>query len=258
MRSRADDIRKRIARRKRERDKLTEHNPVHPLWAEDEERYGFEKISSFESGRGDGEHPLFRKEFFLFKILASACLVLMMAIIFRSEAGSLEPVRSFVKKSMNDDFQFAAVSEWYEQQFGKPLALLPFKEDSGKDKTEKLDSEYALPASGKILEDFDVNGQGVMIETGVGAAVQAMNEGFVNFAGEKEGFGKTVIIQHGDTSQSWYANLEEIDVELYDFIEKGSTVGTVSQGTDGSKGVFYFAIKKGDNFVDPVPVIRFE
>ena len=40
--------------------------------------------------------------------------------------------------------------------------------------------------SGKVLENFEKNGQGIMIETGKGAAVEAMNEGNVMFAGVKE------------------------------------------------------------------------
>ena len=39
-------------------------------------------------------HPLFRKEVFIFKILASACLVLIVAIMFRSQTPILVPQRN--------------------------------------------------------------------------------------------------------------------------------------------------------------------
>ncbi|UYZ20920.1 M23 family metallopeptidase [Mesobacillus jeotgali] len=119
-------------------------------------------------------------------------------------------------------------------------------------------SQYALPASGKILEDFGDNGQRIQIETGKGADVEAMDEGLVHFVGMKEGFGKTVIVQHADKSETWYGNLDKIDVSLYEYISKGAKVGTAMDSTDGIKGSFYFAIKKGDDFVDPVQVIKFE
>jgi stage IV sporulation protein FA len=113
---------------------------------------------------------------------------------------------------------------------------------------------------GKILENFEKNGQGIMIETGKGAAVQAINDGLVTFAGVKDGIGKTVIIQHADKSETWYGNLDDVKVKLYEYVNKRTVVGTVSTsaGEDKTKGKYYFAIKKGDQFIDPIQVIRFE
>ncbi|AIE60897.1 M23 family metallopeptidase [Bacillus methanolicus] len=257
MGSRADDIRKKIAKRKKERDRAARDFQNRFFLAEDEEKHGFEKLSSFEGGPEQEDHPLFQKEIIMLKTLFSACLVLIIAIIFRNPSQVLEPARHFVKNSMEKDFQFATVSDWYEKQFGKPLALLPFTDKSKKSQTES-NQNYAFPASGRILEDFNTNGQRIMVETGKGAVVEAMNEGYVRFVGEKEGFGKTVIIKHADESESWYGNLKNINVVLYQYIEKGTPVGTVSEGKDEKKGAFYFAIKKGDDFIDPNQVIRFE
>ncbi|MDZ5470821.1 M23 family metallopeptidase (plasmid) [Bacillus sp. 31A1R] len=265
MRSSRDDIRRRIEKRKRERERLAGNssrprtvNYKQMLWAEEEEKHGFDRISSYEGGPDEGAHPLFRKEIFLFKVLASACLFLVIAIIFRNEGESLNSVRNFVTSSMEKDFQFAAISDWYEDQFGKPLALLPFTKDKEAEEEPQLTQQYALPASGKILEEFGSNGQRITIETAKGSPVEAMNEGFVRFTGSKEGFGKTVIVQHADKSETWYGNLDSIDVTLYEFIEKGNSVGKASDGADGTKGTFYFAIKKGDDFIDPIQVIQFD
>ena len=166
MHSRRDEIRKRIEKRKKEREKTTKQIESRIPWAEDEERYGFQKLESYESGPIEEEnHPLFRKEVWMFKILASVCLVLIVAIVFRNQAPALEPVRDFVAKSMEEDFQFAAVENWYVNTFGDQLALLP-STDSPKENEHKKDVQYALPASGKILEEFAENGQKVTIEIG--------------------------------------------------------------------------------------------
>lgn len=258
MSSRTEDMRKRMLKRKKERERMEKMNHSR-LFSTDEERHGFDRIPSYDIGPGEGGHPLFKKEVFLFKVLASACLVLIMAIIFRSPSEKAETIQNYVKHTMDQEFQFAAVSDWYEDQFGKPLALLPAKNDGEEDKQDVSgDSEYALPASGRILEDFGDNGQRIMIETGKGADVESMNEGLVHFVGMKDGFGKTVIIQHGDKSETWYGNLDNIDVNLYEYISKGTKVGTAMDSADGTKGSFYFAIKKGDDFIDPVQVIKFE
>lgn len=234
----------------------TNHNR---FFSTEEERHGFDRLPSYDMGPGEGGHPLFKKEVFLFKVLASACLVLIVAIIYRSPSEKAVSVQQYVNHTMEQEFQFAAVSDWYEDQFGKPLALLPAKNtDEGSENEVASGSQYALPASGKILEDFGDNGQRIMIEIAKGAGVEAMNEGLVHFVGMKEGFGKTVIVQHGDKSETWYGNLDKIDVNLYEYISKGAKVGTAMDSEDGLKGSFYFAIKKGDDFVDPVQVIKFE
>lgn len=260
MGSRADDIRKRIEKRKRERDRMEKRSkPVtRTSLPETEELYGFDKLPSYDAGPGDGNHPLFKKEVFMLKILASACLVLIVAILFRSDTERAEPIKNFVTNTMETDFQFAAVSDWYQEQFGKPLALLPMKEQEAKVPDSSSNTHYALPASGKILEDFGDNGQRITIETGKDAPVEAMSEGLVRFVGEKEGFGKTVIIQHADKSESWYGNLADFDVNVYEYISSGVSVGKASPAANEEKGSFYFAIKKGDDFIDPIEVIKFE
>ncbi|MDP4162438.1 MAG: M23 family metallopeptidase [Bacillota bacterium] len=261
MRSKSEEIRKRIAKRKQKRERNDKLASTPPRLGNVEEMYGLNGISSFEGGNGEEVHPLFQKEAFLFKILASVCLFLLTAILFRNHSTTFTPIRTAVEKTMSDDFQFATVSDWYEKKFGKPLALLPpFSVDKNKQGKQIVEQQYAVPAAGRILEKFEKNGQGVMIETGKGAPVSAMKEGIITFAGVKAGYGKTVIIQHSDKTDSWYGNLDEIKVKLYDFIGKGKEVGTVagSAGLDKTKGEYYFAIKKGDNFIDPIQVIRFE
>ncbi|GLB58363.1 M23 family metallopeptidase [Cytobacillus sp. NCCP-133] len=258
MNSRADEIRKRIERRKKEKDRMSRNTESNILWTEDEERYGFNKLPSYESKLNEGNYPLFRKELFLFKMLASACIFLLAAILFKNEAVKLDPARDFVKATMEKDFQFAAVSGWYEEQFGKPLALLPFSDEKKESQNLSENSDYALPASAKILEDFNDNGQRITIETEKESAVEAMSEGLVRFAGKKDGFGNTVIIQHGDKSESWYGNLADINVNLYQYIDKGTGIGTAGKTEDEEKGSFYFAIKKGDDFIDPIQVMPFE
>ncbi|WP_027409455.1 M23 family metallopeptidase [Anoxybacteroides tepidamans] len=254
MNKRAKEIRKRIEKRKRQRSiqSTLSYQPLADLT--DEERYG-QPVITYDRYAADDKHPLFRKEVFLLKTLLSACLVLLSAVAFRNPSETLAPVRTFVKHTMEQEFQFAAVSKWYEKQFGEPLALFPEKKTETAKKNTK---SYAVPASGKVLENFEKNGQGIMIETNGETPVEAMDEGIVIFAGTKEKLGKTVIIQHADGSESWYGNLGAITVKLYDFVEAGKEVGTTMKDANEAKGVFYFAIKQGDHFIDPIQVIPFE
>lgn len=64
------------------------------------------------------------------------------------------------------------------------------------------------------------NGQGVFVQTATNATVESVNEGLVVFAGKKEELGNTVQIQHADGTESWYANLNDMSVKLYDYVSK--------------------------------------
>ena len=260
-RSTPEEIRRRIAKRKNDNGTTSVKSSDRQIeWPSDDEKYGFHQYTPPGGSDGEDGHPLFKKEVFFFKVLSSVLLFLVIAILFRNHSTAFDPARAMVTKTMDQDFKFATVSNWYESKFGKPLALLPF---SDKDQTEKkgvAETEFSVPAMGKILENFEKNGQGIMIETGKGASVQTINEGFVMSAGVKEGLGKTVVVQHADKTETWYGNLDKIDVKLYEYVEKRQVVGTVSgsTGEDKSKGKYYFAIKKDDKFIDPIQVIDFE
>jgi stage IV sporulation protein FA len=258
-RSTPEEIRRRIAKRKNDKETTVKSPERQLAWPSDDEKYGFNQYTPpGDSSNGDDGHPLFKKEVFFFKILSSILLFLVIAILFRNHTTAFDPARDVVMKTMDKDFKFATVSNWYESKFGKPLALLPFSDKDKVEKKEIADTEFSVPAIGKILENFEKNGQGIMIETGKGASVQTINEGFVMFAGVKDGLGKTVVIQHADKTETWYGNLEEIKVKLYEYVEKRTVVGTVSGSADDDKGKYYFAIKKDDKFIDPIQVIRFE
>lgn len=64
---------------------------------------------------GKTPHPLFKKETVLFKILASACLVLAVAILFKSERPEFDKPKAAVKQVMASEFQFAKAAAWYEK-----------------------------------------------------------------------------------------------------------------------------------------------
>lgn len=265
MSNRADEIRKRIAKRKRDRQ-FQNPNPTNPtdsFFVSDEERHGQSPFPTINGGNYEKEiHPLFRKEVFIFKILLSACLVLIVAIVFKPEQNTqFEASRHFIQSTMDKEFQFTAITTWYEDRFGKPLALLPVKEGSevAKSTQNQDDSkEFAILANAKVAESFEINGQGIIIETFSNANVEAAREGNVIYAGKKGDLGKTVIIQHSDGTETWYGHLGSISTLLYSFVEKGSEIGTVTENTDKTKGQYYFAIEKDGHFIDPSQVISFD
>ncbi|MCD8502862.1 MAG: M23 family metallopeptidase [Bacillaceae bacterium] len=179
--------------------------------------------------------------------------------MFRVQTPKLEPARNFVQNSFEQEFQFASIATWYENQFGKPLALLPVTTDVALDKIEPTPSNfaYAMPASGRVAQGFEHDSKGVIIETS-NADIEAAKAGMVRFVSEEQTLGRVVIVAHYSGGESWYAMLDQVDVELYDHIEVGQKIGTVTKNEGDENGIFYFAIKEGETFINPIDVIAFE
>ena len=255
----SSDVRRRIAKRRKNRGRNLAHHNLEerksaPILADEELDWGTDNIVVYEEGiKSPPDKVFFKKEWLLFQLLASICLVLVMAIIYRTSAPWTNEARNVISGVYEREFQFASVVNWFDETIGQPFAFLP--ENPAKEKGEN----FSLPASGIIMENFEKNGQGVIVKTAAAASVGTVKEGVVIYAGEKEEYGKTVIIQHADKSESWYGNLDSIDVSLYEQVTKGAKLGRVqaSEEEEG-KGEFYFALKSEGRFIDPGEVISFE
>ncbi|KKB43469.1 M23 family metallopeptidase [Bacillus thermotolerans] len=202
-------------------------------------------------------HPLFNWNRFLFKCLASISLVLIIAIIFKQPSPALEEGERWVRETMEREFPFAKAAEWYENALGAPL---PFTAENWSPADEQAQDmpQAALPASGHILEDFQTNGRGILVEIGAGEKVRAVKDGTVIFNGEKEGIGKTVVVQHADNSESWYGHLASVSVLPYTKVKAGDTLAEAKMVDQSEEGQFYLAIKQDGVFIDPNQVIPFD
>jgi stage IV sporulation protein FA len=105
-----------------------------------------------------------------------------------------------------------------------------------------------------VVSVMDPPEKGVYIQS-KDSSVKSIDGGKVIFVGEKEGMGKTVVIQHSKGLESWYAGFENYSVSLNDWVEVQKSLGKALETSD--KGV-YFAIKKDGKFIDPRSVVQFE
>ncbi|KMK74706.1 M23 family metallopeptidase [Alkalihalobacillus pseudalcaliphilus] len=261
MSNRLHDLKKNAAHKRRERDlrksKTEAKRMTHEQRVHDKDFYNAPLYSKENKPKQDG--VIHDKSFLLLRIMISACLFLLVAITYHGSFQALDKAKPWVTYAYEEELQFASIANWYENQFGRPLALLPTKEnepDEGELSLEGLD--YAIPASGGVIaEDFSENGHGVLVETGLEAEVKAVKGGFVESVGEDEQYGKRVIVQHYDQTKTIYGMLDSIEVNVYDHIQVGHPIGMVSKTVD-EKGQFYFAIQKGDYYIDPSDVISFD
>ena len=200
-----NDRRREIERRIKKRKKMRE------LRQFDDVRPG--KTNYAYDGSAASGHPPVRKNVILFKVLAAGLLFAATAVLFKSPSDKFTGLQETVSSVMEKEMQFAYVSEWYEDTFGEPLAFLPVQKEEAP-AGEQPAAQYVTPVSGTVLESYDQNGDGLVIKIDDNKKPIAIQTGLVVYAGLKEGYGNTVIIQHSDKSESWYWNLGTIDVTL--------------------------------------------
>jgi len=210
-------------------------------------------------------HPLFNTNIFVVKCLIAAVLILGGAVLYKTDMfASVPKTKRVVSAALTDDMNFTMVSHWYEQIFGHPLAFLPTNERKSQifsgHKESESSKDFAVPVSGNrtVTEHFSAKKKGITVEAAVNAEVKAIDSGLVIFVGNKASIGKTIVIQHKDGTESWYGRLENVDVKQYDNVKKDQKLGTVTDERGKNKGTFYFAIKNGKTFVDPIQVISFD
>jgi septal ring factor EnvC (AmiA/AmiB activator) len=119
----------------------------------------------------------------------------------------------------------------------------------------------AAPVSADVIQPF---GQVVDPEFGTrtfrsgvdfgaeaGARVRAVASGIVRFAGWFRGYGRIVIVDHGDGYHSICGHLDEILVEVGHPLEEGEVLGTVGEtGSLGGPRLYFELREKGDP-IDP-------
>ena len=138
---------------------------------------------------------------------------------------------NFYKYVYQDNIKFATINNWYTSKFGTPLPFSQF-----------LNSYETIPVFDEKLNYIDASKykDGVCLSVDYQYLVPSLDSGIVIFIGDKEGYGKTVIVQQENGIDVWYSNLEEINVKLYDYIKKGNLIGMVNQN------LYLVFIKNGD------------
>ena len=125
-----------------------------------------------------------------------------------------------------------------------------------------LTGEYVLPVQGKVIKPFGTQAdgsfnKGINIAAPKSVPVKAVADGVVKYAGNKaEGYGKMVMVKHGDGRISTYAHLNSIDVKTDAVISAGAKIGTIGSTGNVSQPQLQLQIRGVDKApVDPRTLI---
>ena len=160
---------------------------------------------------------------FINRVLISLCLLIICLILIKVSPKA----KDFIKtKVFNSAFNFSLVNKYYEKYFGS-LNI-----------NKNVDSQTV---SGQIsYEEGEKYLDGVSIKT-LGNNVYAIESGIVIFKGNKDGYNDTVIIQTSNGYDMWYGNLKNINVNIYDYVNKNDLISE-------SNDKLYLVINKDNKF----------
>ncbi len=118
-----------------------------------------------------------------------------------------------------------------------------------------LPEAIPCPVSGALTSSFGErwgrNHNGIDIGAPIGTPVYAPCDGKVVFAGEKNGYGNYIRLDHGFGYVTCYAHLNEIKVTEGQTVAKGELIGTVGVTGRVTGPHLHFEIMKDGGFVDP-------
>ena len=137
------------------------------------------------------------------------------------------------KHVYENNFSFSKINKLYKKYFGEVIPLeniLPKEEMVFK---EDLKYEESTPYK-----------NGVKLSTSINYLIPSIESGIVVFIGEKEHYGNTIIIQGVDGVDVWYGNTDNINVKLYDYVEKGTMIAQTKTED------LYLVFQKEGKFLD--------
>lgn len=166
---------------------------------------------------------------FLNKLFICAILVLVVLIGCKKNP-------SFKQKIYDNlydrNISFAKFNMLYTKYLGP---ILPFKLDLT---TKPVFNENLKYSNAEKYLD------GVSLDVDNNYLVPSLSSGLVIFSGEKEEYGNTIIVMGEEGIETWYGNINNASVSMYDYIEKGSYIG------DTLNNKLYLVFKQNGNVID--------
>lgn len=156
---------------------------------------------------------------FLFTILIKSLIVVLLflsSMIFIRQNDKNK--KMFKEKVYNNSLSFAKIYNLYSKYLGDAL---PFK-DIIKDDTKKVSNEKITYSSIKK------EGDGYLLVVPSNYTLQSIKSGIVIEVKKDDKYKNIVKIQDKSGVNITYKNLNEVEVKLYDYVEKGEILGSVS------------------------------
>lgn len=133
----------------------------------------------------------------------------------------------------------------------------PVRHTGGSARFASLKGKLTRPSTGRIVSRYGATRgarakwQGLLFRAPEGSDVRACADGTVVFADWLRGFGNLVIIDHGGTYMTVYANNESIFKNVGERVTQGETISSVGRSGGDQEAGLYFELRYQGKPVNP-------
>lgn len=161
------------------------------------------------------------------KILICIIIFLTGLIILKYDKAHDKIIYNFME---SHNISMASINNLYHKYLGN---ILPFENVAKENITKVFNEEISY-------KEASIYKEGVKLTVTDNYLIPVLESGVVVFIGEKEDYGKVVMIEQVDGVTTWYGNIDNISINLYDYVSKGEFLGE-------SKGNYIYLVfeKKG-------------
>lgn len=131
---------------------------------------------------------------------------------------------------------------------------------------EAMRGRLEWPVKGEVSAPFgkfkhpefaaEVVRNGIDIDASIGEEIKVVERGRVVYADRFTGYGKMVVVDHGERYFTIYGHLAEISKKNGDEVGRGDVLGRVGDSDSLAGSKLYFEMRKDGRSVDPVPWLR--
>ncbi|NBO18140.1 MAG: hypothetical protein EBV03_02750 [Proteobacteria bacterium] len=142
-----------------------------------------------------------------------------------------------------------------EHKEAEPAMPPPPPKIAGGRSFESARGHIRSPAAGKLVQHYgsqqgkNATSRGVMLKTRANSPVLAPFDGEAVFTGPFLNYGDMVIIRHEGGFHTLLAGLQQIDVEVGQFLLEGEPIGAMGEGEAETR--LYIELRKNNQPVDP-------
>lgn len=238
------------------------------LWWKLKQKYEKTKDEDTQQQQQEHEHettelqpsqPIIKRFSFWhhFKIQLYIAIFIFIAFVFIQRLHENKPIAAvaWLEAQLHNQIPFVEISHWYEQTFsGSPSFIPIFENKSQQVWTKETNEPLPLPVpESLVIRSFADSMTGIELSTDKGAEVLSVDEGRVIFVRDEA---DTVIIQHSNQYVTIYSKLAATNVELNQWVKAGEKIGSMSNVQQ--KPLLFYAIKKENQYIDPLGVVSFD
>ena len=179
----------------------------------------------------DKEESTFKKILFSYLIKTLLVIVIFLISLIYIRQNDINK-NKFKKIVYTNSISFARIYNIYNKYLGD---VIPFK-NVKKDETKIVSSDKI------IYENITKKDNGYILKVSEEYAIPSISGGIVIESKKDNKYGNLITIQNKDGLAITYGYIENLNIKLYDYVEKGEILGTCNNN-------LYLIFKKDDKYI---------